>query len=129
MQVEITEIRVFLKDSPDEKLKAYGSITFDNVFVVRDLKVIEGIKGLFVAMPSKKIKEPCQICHHKNVIRSKYCNQCGTQLEIREQMRRDHQSEHIDIAHPIVAEAREYIQGKVLEAYYQEAERENPQTV
>ena len=40
--MEITEVRIFLKDSPDKKLKAYVTVTFDNAFVVRNIKVIEG---------------------------------------------------------------------------------------
>lgn len=50
--MEITEIRISLRD--DNKLKAFASITLDNSFVIRGLKIIEGAKGLFVAMPSRK---------------------------------------------------------------------------
>ncbi|NNE09685.1 MAG: septation regulator SpoVG [Gemmatimonadetes bacterium] len=50
--MEITEVRVTIR--PDDKLKAFASITFDHCFVVRGLKVIEGNKGLFVAMPSRR---------------------------------------------------------------------------
>ncbi|MFH0799646.1 MAG: septation regulator SpoVG [Pseudomonadota bacterium] len=53
--MEITEVRVFPVE--EEKLKGYATITFDNCFVVRDLKIIAGTKGLFVAMPSKKRKD------------------------------------------------------------------------
>jgi stage V sporulation protein G len=53
--MEITEVRVFPVD--EDKLKAYATITFDQCFVVRDLKVIQGNSGLFVAMPSKKRKD------------------------------------------------------------------------
>lgn len=53
--MEITEVRVFPVN--EDKLKAYATITFDNCFVVRDLKVIQGNNGLFVAMPSKKRKD------------------------------------------------------------------------
>ncbi|MBW1808211.1 MAG: septation regulator SpoVG [Deltaproteobacteria bacterium] len=53
--MEITEVRVF--PVSEEKLKAYATITFDRCFVVRDLKVIQGNNGLFVAMPSKKRKD------------------------------------------------------------------------
>lgn len=53
--MEITEVRVFPVN--EEKLKAYATITFDDCFVVRDLKVINGNSGLFVAMPSKKRKD------------------------------------------------------------------------
>ncbi len=50
--MEITEIRISVRD--DNKLKAFASITLDNRFVIRGLKIIEGAKGLFVAMPSRK---------------------------------------------------------------------------
>lgn len=53
--MEITEVRVFPVN--EEKLKAYVTITIDDCFVVRDLKVINGNSGLFVAMPSKKRKD------------------------------------------------------------------------
>lgn len=53
--MEITEVRVFPVN--EDKLKAYATITFDQCFVVRDLKVIQGNNGLFVAMPSKKRKD------------------------------------------------------------------------
>ena len=52
--MEVTEVRIFPVE--EERLKAYVTITFDNCFVVRDLKVIRGNNGLFVAMPSKKGK-------------------------------------------------------------------------
>jgi stage V sporulation protein G len=53
--VEITEVKVFPVD--EEKLKAYITVVLDNCFVVRDLKIISGTAGLFVAMPSKKRKD------------------------------------------------------------------------
>ena len=53
--MEITEVKVF--PVKEDRLKAYASITFDDCFVVRDLKVILGNSGLFVAMPSKKRKD------------------------------------------------------------------------
>ena len=50
--IEITEVRVSLRN--DEKLKAFVSITLNDSFVVRGLKIIKGNSGLFVAMPSRK---------------------------------------------------------------------------
>ncbi|MCK4235762.1 MAG: septation regulator SpoVG [Candidatus Krumholzibacteria bacterium] len=50
--MKITEIRISLRD--DNKLKAFASITLDDCFVIRGLKIIEGAKGTFVAMPSRK---------------------------------------------------------------------------
>ena len=53
--MQVTEVNVFPVN--EEKLKAYVTITFDNCFVVRDLKIINGKDGLFVALPSKKRKD------------------------------------------------------------------------
>ncbi len=53
--MKVTEVRVFPVE--EEKLKAYATITFDDCFVIRDLKIINGNSGLFVAMPSKKRKD------------------------------------------------------------------------
>lgn len=53
--MEITEININLRD--EEKLRAFVNITFDDVFVVRGLKVIQGNKGLFVCMPSRKLAD------------------------------------------------------------------------
>ncbi len=50
--MEITEVRITLRD--EEKLKAFANITFDNSFVIRGLKVINGNQGYFVSMPSRK---------------------------------------------------------------------------
>jgi len=123
--MEITEVRVALKDSPDKKLKGYATVTFDNVFVVRNIKVIEGTSGLFIAMPSRKVKQPCPKCGFKNELRSKYCNQCAVMLPqsvkpLDHQDANTGQLEHKDIAHPITQVFREYLQKRVLEAYEQE---------
>ncbi len=53
--MEITEVRIFPVE--EDKLKAYVTLTFDNCFVVRDMKIIQGTSGYFVSMPSKKMKD------------------------------------------------------------------------
>lgn len=54
--MKITEVKVYpAKDNG--RLKAYATIVFDNDFIVRDLKIIEGNKGLFVSMPSRRRKD------------------------------------------------------------------------
>lgn len=55
-RMEITDVRV-RKIAKEGKMKAIVSITFDDEFVVHDIKVIEGEKGLFIAMPSKKASD------------------------------------------------------------------------
>jgi stage V sporulation protein G len=53
--MDITEVRVTLREEP--RLKAFVNVTFDDDFVVRGMKVIEGKNGLFVAMPSRRSKD------------------------------------------------------------------------
>lgn len=66
--MEITDVRVFPVD--EEKLKAYVTITLDNCFVIRDLKVIHGSTGLFIAMPAKRRKDGTykDIAHPLNTV-------------------------------------------------------------
>ena len=64
--MEITEVRVKLMGNSEDRLQAFCSITFDDCFVIRDLKVIEGSHGPFVAMPSRKRTFHCSDCGFKN---------------------------------------------------------------
>ena len=53
--MEVTEVKIFPVN--EERLKAYVTVTFDDAFIVSDVKVINGNTGLFVAMPSRKRKD------------------------------------------------------------------------
>jgi stage V sporulation protein G len=123
--VKITEVRIKLVNNPNDKLRAFCSITFDQEFVVRDLKIIEGNQGLFVAMPSRKLCDRCPRCGGKNHLRARHCNDCGQKLATdrapRDERGRDRL--HADIAHPIHAAAREKIHRRVLEEFDAEIER------
>jgi stage V sporulation protein G len=123
--VEITEVRIKLMEEPGERLKAFCSITFDNCFVVRDLKIIDGASGPFVAMPSRKLTSHCPGCGTKNHLRASYCNQCGKRLsEARAPKDADGRAKlYADIAHPINSFCREMIQDCVIREYYEEIER------
>ena len=119
--MEITEVRVSLRESKGKRLKAYATITFDNSFVVRNIKVIEGNNGLFVAMPARKLKQFCPRCGKKVDVGSQYCNHCGVQLPPPPRESEDSRhTTHQDLAHPINQEFRDYLQSKVLDAYHDE---------
>ena len=121
----ITEVRIKLCEENNERLLAFCSVTFDNAFVVRDLKIIEGTKGSFVAMPSRKLTDRCPQCSCKNHLRARFCNQCGAKLDEDRAIRdADGRAKlHADIAHPINSACREVIQGAVIKAYQEERER------
>ena len=118
--MQITEVRIKLVDGGAERLLAFCSITIDAAFVVRDIKVIEGPAGPFVAMPSRKLASHCGTCRAKNPLRSNYCGQCGCRLSspgpsLREDEGR--QRLYADIAHPIHAACRDLIQRRVVSEY------------
>ena len=121
----ITEVRIKLCEENNERLLAFCSVTFDNAFVVRDLKIIEGTKGIFVAMPSRKLTDRCPRCGGKNHLRSRFCNSCGGRLdEARATRDTDGRAKlHADIAHPIHSTAREDIQNAIIKAFGDEREK------
>ena len=123
--MNITEIRVKLLEGRADRLRAFCSITLDEEFVVHDLRVIDGRKGLFVAMPSRKLSDNCPRCGGKNHLRAKFCSECGAKLD---EDRGDtapgaREKFHVDVAHPINPSCRELIQTTVLSAYRDELDR------
>ncbi|MHB1424321.1 MAG: SpoVG family protein [Gemmataceae bacterium] len=123
----ITEVRIKLMEdgNENERLQAFCSVTFDDAYVVRDLKIIEGTKGSFVAMPSRKLTDRCPGCGCKNHLRARFCNSCGGKLD-EDRATRDADGRvklHADIAHPINSACREVIQTAVLKAFHAEKER------
>lgn len=132
--MEVTEVRVALREGAsrppagegrpgERRLKAYATVTFDQCFVVRNIKIIDGKNGLFVAMPSHKSKVACERCRFKNELGGRYCSQCGGALSRPPTPAEGTGGEppegqaHRDIAHPITAEFRQYLQQTVLAAY------------
>jgi stage V sporulation protein G len=157
--VQLTEIRINLCPGPHgpgrtprsnggpnhgngggSRLRAFCSLTFDDTFVVRDVKLIEGDDGLFLAMPSRKLADHCPACGDKNHLRARYCNQCGGRLDEQRHLRYRNGNcgpggaarapagpsrlkLHADIAHPINATCRQQIEQDVFRAYWGEVER------
>ena len=123
--MEISEIRIKLLANQRDKLRAFASMTIENCLVIRDLKVIDGPAGLFVAMPSRKLMDRCPECSAKNPLRARFCNECACPLEVHREDRdlRGKPRLYADITHPIHQGARDYVQGKILAAYRAELER------
>lgn len=141
--MRLTDIRIKLCESQNQnnRLKAFCALTFDNTFVIRDVKLIEGNDGLFLAMPSRKLADHCPRCSEKNHLRARFCNNCGNHLdESRFQRYQNGNGNghghmngngnghgrlklHADIAHPINAECRQAIERQVVTAFHGEVER------
>jgi stage V sporulation protein G len=123
--VEITEVRIKLMEEASERLQAFCSITFDSSFVIRDLKIIDGANGPFVAMPSRKLTAHCPGCGCKNHLRAAHCNQCGGRLA-EDRLVKDEDGRaklYADIAHPINSLCREMIQDRVIREFQMELGR------
>jgi stage V sporulation protein G len=104
------------------RLNGFASVTFDGCFVVHDLKIIDGYRGPFVAMPSRKLTDRCPSCKVKNELRACFCHRCGGVLE-EERAPRDqegHAKLYADTAHPTNPACREMIHDAVLKAYWEE---------
>ena len=137
--MRLTDIRIKLCDGHNQnsRLKAFCALTFDNTFVIRDVKLIEGNDGLFLAMPSRKLADHCPRCGDKNHLRARFCNNCGTHLDenryLRYQQGNGHGAGagggngrlklHADIAHPINADCRKAIESEVVDAFHDEVEK------
>jgi len=117
--VRITNVRVRLAEGGDGRLCGFCSITFDGEFIVRDLRIIAGEKGLFVAMPSRKATFRCHSCGQKNVYDARFCNECGAKLKPLASRRQRPSRLHADVAHPVTAACRRRIQERVLAAYHE----------
>lgn len=127
--MHLTEVRVKLCDGQAGRLKAFCSLTFDHAFVVRDVKLIDGNEGLFLAMPARKLCDHCPRCREKNHLRARFCSNCGIRLDENRYQRYQNGNGngrlklHADIAHPIHASCRHEIEQQVVEAYHEELER------
>jgi len=123
--VKVTDVRIKLMEDSRERLYAFCSITIDDCFVIRDLKIIEGQNGPFVSMPSRKLMAHCPKCNFKNHLRAAHCNQCGGRLPDDLAVKDDHGRTKLfaDIAHPSTWECRDMLQQVVIAAYQDELRR------
>jgi stage V sporulation protein G len=129
--MHLTEVRINLCGGRGSRLKAFCSLTFDDTFVIRDVKLIDGNDGLFLAMPSRKLSDHCPGCGEKNHLRARYCNNCGKRLNEDRYLHyrngngngQNRLKLHADIAHPINADCRQQIEERVFKAYQKELER------
>lgn len=87
-KLNITDIRVRrFKEQDKSKIVGTAAITIDDAFVVHDIKIIDGDKGLFISMPSRKIKD------------------------------KDGNEKYVDVAHPLNAAVREQLTKSILDIY------------
>lgn len=121
--MEVTDVQVKIVPRANNKLKAFCTVTFDNCFVIKDVRIIQGQNGMIVAMPAKKLTFRCNNCGFKNPLGARFCCDCGRRVR-GDLSRRNPQTGRpimqVDVAHPINPETRGMIEKKVIEAYERE---------
>ena len=70
--MKVTDVAIQLAPQGQDRLRGFCCITLDGSFVVRDIKIINGPNGLFVAMPSRKIMASCPGCRTKNHLHRRF---------------------------------------------------------
>ncbi len=118
--MKITEIRLRFNDDAErgERLLAYCSVTFDQSFVIHEVKLIHGNNGAFLSFPSRRTWSRCSYCQGKNPSNARYCNWCGDNLP--HEVPNDCPHDYFDLAHPISNDCREYIRQEILNLYHRE---------
>lgn len=115
--MQISRVKIMLTKGP--RLLAYVEACFDECFLVKDIKIINGPSGVFVAMPERRGQKKCS-CGIKNINIAKYCNFCGAAFtEIVNDT-------FFDVCFPVTSEFRAHIQSTILEAYYAEVFSKQP---
>lgn len=120
--MELTEIRFFEEQSPrtgEDRLLAYVTIVFDGCFVVRELRLIRGDTGPFLAMPCRKLLDHCPACQGRNALTARFCNRCGGPLADNRAGpdNRGRPKVHVDVCHPVDSETRQRLTAAVVAAW------------
>lgn len=130
MEIDISEVQIKLVEPrrPHVRLRAYASIVLDHAFCIKDLKVVQGVERLFVAMPARRLNVRCSECGTANQVQRPggSCIRCDANLpEPKSIYDKDGQEAplFVDVFHPIHQQARSAIDAAVLHAYQQEVDR------
>ena len=113
--MRVTDVRLTLCQPNQERFLAHCSVIIDNAFVIHDVKIIDGSRGIFVAMPSHKITGHCAYCNGKNHLLARYCNKCGNRLD---PSIHAHAKIYADTVHPVNNIARQEFSEAVLDSYF-----------
>jgi stage V sporulation protein G len=117
--MEITDVQIKLADPPEKRVLAYASVTFDHCFLVRDIRIIRGTSGIFIAMPARKITSHCPRCHGRTCLADVHCANCGQRLPKIPIDGPNRPKLYNDVAHPITRQCRNDLHNAILQRYHQ----------
>ena len=118
----ITEARFLpLVSRPaDRDPLAYCTLVLWGSIVIREVKILDGTKGLIVSMPADPAKDRCPNCHERNSVKANFCGQCGRGLPTKRDIRINAKGRPIlyyDLVHPVDCQVRRRLESEVIEAY------------
>ncbi len=123
----VTEVRIKLITN-HAKLLGFADVVIDKCFIIHEVKIVNGNKGVFINMPSRKI---CDRCGKSNALLARWCNWCGVELPPdRFRLNEDGRPHiHSDLCHPITQECRDLIVKAVMDVYDREKNVPTAKTV
>lgn len=115
LPLEITDIRMVReeKNSSRNAVIAYVTITLNDQFLIKNIRLIRHSDRLVIGMPNREKIRDCPHCSIRNAQSNRYCHQCGTPLE---KVKIDY-SAYVDIVHPTKQTFREYLERVIIEEY------------
>lgn len=127
--LKVTSVEI-IEAFPDPALRvaAFCTIIFNHRLVVHDIRLIRGLKGPFVAMPSRKHVDHCPQCNARNDLSDKFCRRCGLARDDAGRELPEGKRMHCDTVHPIDNRLRDEIEADVIGAY-REATGHDPEAL
>ena len=130
--MNVTDVQIVLTPTNhDERLLAFATVVFDACMVLKDVRIIDGTKGIFVAMPSKKLCDRCHECGWKVRLLDRWCSDCGVRLADDRVAKDEHGNPRLnpdgsrklfsDLCHPITSAFRIALQETVLAEFHKVA--------
>ncbi len=114
VRIRMTHPEILQRDN----VEAFCTAIIDDALAVRDIKIIRGKKGAFMAMPSRKKTERCKNCGCKNRFCAKFCGECGDNLPF--VTLTDDESPYADVVFPVSSAARKILEDAIMDSYRQE---------
>lgn len=114
VDLKITEIKFTVVRDRKQNVLAYVNLVFERCFAVRDLRIISVNDRVILAMPNKELSRTFCNCGFRIPLGSRYCAMCGKPANA---ARRTNQRSHYDIAHPLDADYREYMEATILDRF------------
>lgn len=116
--MNVTEIKIRLPSKASRSFRGSARVVFDDCFVLHGVRIIEANDRLLIAMPSRENRIRCR-CGCRYELSARFCPGCGSPIRPSAESSDECGRHHVDVAHPITATFRDYLEAEILSAYRQ----------